>query len=399
MINKSYVLFTRIAITKTKSGGIFCDSLWAKDLYLHLEYISNFSLCCPVIYSDDVDGLDEITNYEIRNIFSLNKDYGIFSVMVNLLPNLFGVIKACKKAELVHSGGAGWAFPLSFYLLMLKPFYGFKWIMIIESSFWLLTTNDKHTLRKLISHYVHKFILSRCVGVADVRIFTQSYYRSLFLNNKTERTLIAPATWVNSSDLVNRETIRSRALRRSTKKPLNLIFPARLEEYKGVFILFDAINLLRDAGVSVNISIMGTGALANQCENYALRDFGDVKLEYLEPVKYGKDFFTKLGEYDFVLVPNLKDEQPRIIFDAFSQGVPVIASNTTGILDITEKNKNAIIFKRNDAASLANAISNVAANVDIIPDMGEMGLCYATGKTHHQMHVERQQFINSVLAI
>ena len=398
MIDKSYVLFTRIQIVKTDSGRIFCDPLWAKDLRLHLDYISNFRICCPIVNSNEVKGLEDISGYGIKNIFGLRKDYGFGSVAKNLLPNLAVVINACKRADIVHSSGAGWAFPLSFYLLLLRPFFSFQWVIIIESSFWLHHKNEKFTPRRFISHYIHKILLSHCIRTADARIFTQSFYRRLFLKDETNRTLIAPATWINKSNLLSSDIVKRRYFERQGKA-LRLIFPARLIEDKGVFVLFDAIEHLKTSNITANIVIMGSGELENDCRAFAMKDFGDIKVNFCEPVGYGNEFFMALGSFDVVLVPNLKEEQPRIIFDAFSQGLGVIASDTSGILDITVDGENAIICKRGDSNSLAEAICHVARNPDLILQMGLAGLNYADGKTHLQMHLNRQCFFAQVLDI
>ena len=151
-------------------------------------------------------------------------------------------------------------------------------------------------------------------------------------------------------------------------------------------------------GVTVNITIMGAGDLQEDCRAFAARDFGSVTVAFRDPVEYGSPFFATLRCYDAVLVPNLKEEQPRIIFDAFSQGLGVIAADTSGILDITRAGENAVICKRGDARSLAEAIAQVVGNPDMILRMGLSGLSYADGKTHVQMHLDRQRFFASVFA-
>ena len=88
-------------------------------MQIHLNYINDFGLCCPIETSNEVEKLTNISDYNIKNIFELNRDYGLLSVLKNFFPNLLSVMAACKKAEVAHSGGAGWAFPLSFYLLIL----------------------------------------------------------------------------------------------------------------------------------------------------------------------------------------------------------------------------------------------------------------------------------------
>lgn len=399
MITKPYVLFTRIPLVKDSSGRLFCDRLWAKDLRFHLDYISDFRICCPVLYNNDVQGLDDITEYNIICIYPLKNDYGFGTVVMNLIPNLVGVIKACNEAKIVHSGGAGWAFPLSFYICLLKPFFFFQWVIVIESSDWMFDKKyEKPSLRKLLSHYVHKVVLSRCLEQADARLFTQSFYRNYFLREKTDHTLIAPAIWIDNTNLISPEIVKKRYLERK-EKTLELIFPSRLIEEKGVFVLFDAIAHLDDMGVIVNITIMGSGKLEKECKTFASHEHGNIKVTYRNPVQYGSEFFNALCDYDVVLILNLKEEQPRIIFDAFSQGLGVIASDTNGILDITIDGENAVIYKRGDSLSLANALCHVVKNRELVSEMGINGLNFVEGKTHVQMHLDRQQFFNRVLEL
>lgn len=395
MIDKPYVLFTRIPLTKDLNGHMFCDPLWEKDLKLHLDYLENFGLCCPVECGEDTEGLKDITGLGIKCFFELKKDYGLKSILLNFLPNFITVIEACKKAKIVHSGGAGWAFPLSFYLLFLRLFFSFQWVIVIESSFWMLEQGEKRTFRKVIEHYVHKVFLTQCVRVADARIFTSSFYKKYFLEDRDDRTLISPATWIDEDIITTPEIVKYRFKERNYNT-LKALFPSRLTEDKGVFVVVDAIQTLQVAKQSIHLTIIGTGELEEECRNFVNSYHGNVDVVLKKPIAYGKQFFEFLTHYDFVLVPTLKQEQPRIIFDAFSQGVPVIASDTLGILDITNEH-NALTFKRGDSSSLAELLSAVMKNHDIALNMGLSGLNYVTGKTHLQMHKDREKFLNDIL--
>jgi glycosyltransferase involved in cell wall biosynthesis len=394
MIVKPYVLFTRISLIKNQKGRVFCDPLWEKDLKLHLEYIENFGICCPIEYRENIEGLKDITDLGIKWIFELKKDYGLKSVLLNFLPNLFTVKNALKKAKIAHSGGAGWAFPLSFYLLFLRPFFSFRWIIVIESSFWMLEQGDKRTIRRIIEHYVHKALLTKCVSAADARIFTQSFYRKYFLGDKEERTWINPATWIDRNIITTSKIVRDRFKERGDNT-LKIIFPSRLVEDKGVFIVLDAIEKLKKTTQCIHVTIMGSGDLEQDCQRFINAYSGNVDVVFKNPVAYGNEFFKILTHYDFVLVPNLKQEQPRVIFDAFSQGVPVIGSDTSGIMDITNIG-NAVTFKRGDSSSLAKVISSINRNHAVL-DMGLAGLDYVAGKTHLQMHKDRAEFLNDIL--
>lgn len=395
MINEPYILFTRIVIKKDQHGSIFTDPLWAKDLKLHLDYIENFGICCPVEKCKSTSGLQDITGLDVKWLFELKNDRGVLSVLKNLLPNFLTVIKACKQAKIVHSDGAGWAFPLSFYLLLLKPFMTFQWIVVIESSFWMLGEGEAKTPRKLFEHYVHKTLLRCCLRAASARIFTQSFYREYFLGNEKRRTFINPATWVDQSNFSTPEAVERR-FKDKRGGAVNILFPSRLVIDKGVLVVLDAIEQLKPHDVNINITIMGSGELKENCLRFTNARHGGVTVTYQDNINYGEDFFKIISEHDWVLVPTLKQEQPRIIFDAFSQGTPVIASDTHGILDITNKD-TAFTFETGKSSSLAETILHVARHPDLALTMGLAGLAYAAGKTHLQMHQDRATFLKRSL--
>jgi glycosyltransferase involved in cell wall biosynthesis len=342
--------------------------------------------------SDDVNLLDDISDCGIAGFFPLRIDEGIRSVFGNLIPNFLAVRRACATSAILHSDGAGWAFPLSFYLLLLRFFYSFQWIIVIESSPWMLAKGERKTIRKLLSHCLHSILLRSCLRLADARIFTQSFYRRYFLGKDGARTLIAPATWVDADRITTSEFVHER-WGKHQDKPLQLLFPARLVSDKGVHVLLAAINILSDRRIDVHVAIMGMGELQELCSRFANEDHGTVTVSFVPPVEYGAHFDQFLSRYDAIVVANLKEEQPRIVFDAFSQGVGVIASDTTGIRDITIDKQNAIQFARGDAHALAQAITFLAENRDIVLQLGLCGLNYVRSKTHEQMHRQRKDFL------
>lgn len=401
MIEGKYTLFIRIPIYKNKHNKLFTSDLWAKDLKLHLDYITSFNLCCPIIYSDDASLLESMTNiteYKIDHIYELREDRGLFSVITNFFPNFFKVIKASRQTDIAHSGGAGWAFPLSFYLLICSIFLQFKWIVVIESSFWFKNSDEKFNLRRFINHHVHMWFLPRCLSKADARIFTHRGYKNLLLKNENEAVFINPAIWINEGDIRDIKSYRkSRSSIDEGSSPFNIIFPARLIEDKGIFLVFEAIEILKNANAKFNLSIIGEGPLSNICKEFANQNNGNVSVSFLEPVNYGTEFFSVLRNYDMLLVANLKDEQPRIIYDAFSQGLGVIGPDTDGVKDILEDRLTGLLFEKNNPADLASKIIKAIQDKGLVTKLGESGLLFVKNKNHQSMHTDRERFLKKVL--
>lgn len=397
MITDNYVLFTRICLYKDIEGRLFCDPLWEKDLRLHLVYIENFSLCCPVEYKQDCTGLKDISDIEFIKLFELKKAYGFISVAKTFIPNFLTVKSACKKLTIAHSGGAGWPFPISFYLFFLRFIHSFHWIIVIESSFWMINKNEKKSLRKLFTHSLYSLLLKRCVRSADSRIFTQSYYKEYFLGEDSSRFLINPATWINESNLTSERELIQR-LEAKKNLPIKILYPSRLENSKGTNVVIEALEILNQRDVSFKLTIMGNGKLKDQCKLLSEQSYPSFEIEFLEPIDYDNLFFKMISEFDYVLVPIINNEQPRIVFDSYSQGVPIIASDTSGILDITAGDAS-VFFNTGDPVSLADAIVSVQNNHESLLDKGLNALNRAKGKTHIQMHMDRAEFLEKSISI
>ena len=122
-----------------------------------------------------------------------------------------------------------------------------------------------------------------------------------------------------------------------------------------------------------------------------------MKVRFVEPVPYGPEFFGKLSEYDALLVPSLSGEQQRILFDAFSQGVPVIASDTKGVRDVVEDGVNGFLCPTGDVQELAAALERHASARRGLRDAGLRALELARDRTHAAMHLERTAILNEAL--
>jgi glycosyltransferase involved in cell wall biosynthesis len=242
-----------------------------------------------------------------------------------------------------------------------------------------------------LGHWLHSGLLRLCVRLADATIFTQSYYRDYLLGGTHPNSLIAPASWIDEANLVSERALCQRWQQRPAG-PLRLLFAARLIEDKGVRRLLEAIDILANKGVELMITLLGDGELAPLCCDFANRSHGTILVDYQPAVEYGAAFFRQLGQYDALLIPNLKEEQPRILFDAFSQGVTVIAADTSGIRDLARDGDNALLFRRGDAVALASVIQQVAAHPERLMELGVKALASVQGRTHIAMHQERMAF-------
>lgn len=392
MIEDRYVLFTRIAIFRAADGSYSAGPLWAYDLKRHFEYIRDFHICCPVEEAEnapeDAVVVPQLTD---ANVIALRRDGGWGSVLANLWPNYRQVKRAVAPGGIMHSSGAGWAFPLSYYLLRLKKRYEFRWLMVIESTFWMLPKEGRHGLRKRLAEKLHRSLIRRCLARADARIFTQDWYRET-LYGGSEACLVAPATWI-AEDAILDAPPGPRA-----PGPARLVFPSRLIPEKGVATVLDAVTAyeaLPDAPPLV-LDIVGAGEMSDTIDRAIAGHAGRVTLGRKPMQAYGAPFFDFLRGYDAVIVANRTEEQPRLIFDAFSQAVPCLVSATSGNLSVLQPGTNGWTFPPGDADALAAQMARIAADPGALAPMQTAALDQARRFTHVQMHRRREKFLDAV---
>jgi glycosyltransferase involved in cell wall biosynthesis len=147
--------------------------------------------------------------------------------------------------------------------------------------------------------------------------------------------------------------------------------------------------------LSIEVTLIGSGELREAALELAGR-LRKVRLHILEPVTYGTPFLSLLRDFHAALVPSLTDEQPRIIFDAFSQAVPVLASDTAGHRDLVIPGSTGQLFAPGSAEALLVALRRVTDDPSSLLQMGLAGLEIAAGQTRARMHLDRARQLANV---
>ena len=115
-------------------------------------------------------------------------------------------------------------------------------------------------------------------------------------------------------------------------------------------------------------------------------------------VPYDDAFLRLLRTYHAVVVPSFSDEQPRIVYDSFSQAVPVLDSDTPGLRACVVHRQTGLITALNDAACWADLFRWCLHHPDEMERMGTAGLEIARGRTHQEMHRQRWRLLVKMLA-
>jgi glycosyltransferase involved in cell wall biosynthesis len=156
------------------------------------------------------------------------------------------------------------------------------------------------------------------------------------------------ASWIAPEDI--------RPARSSCSPHLRICMAGRLELMKGFHLGLEAIALLKDQ-LPMEVTLIGKGpeegALKRQAERAGLP-----RIRFLAPVPYPGPFFAVLDAQDMVLMTNLNDEQPRLIFDAICRGAIPLCPDSPAYVELGLDPR--LLYKRGDSAALAECIRRFA---------------------------------------
>lgn len=131
-----------------------------------------------------------------------------------------------------------------------------------------------------------------------------------------------------------------------TKK---IAFLGRIEPYKGISLLIDAFEELKDK--DIHLLIAGNGAIS---EELMTRISSNNRIELLNRYIDDDEFDGILNKIDLVVLPYLRASQSGVIPMAFAFGKPVVATNVGALQEQVPAGTGLIVEV--DASAIASAI-------------------------------------------
>ncbi len=396
-ITGRYLLTTFcLPIYKDASGRRYLDPLWIKDLKEHVRYIRNLVLASPCRLEVPPAGyvpVDTVPELARVDFVELPAARSTLDGLVKLPTTLARLWRAIRSAQIVHSAVAGWPIPEGWLTTPLARLSGRFTTIVVESSLWRMAPGVRSNWRQRLRAHVTEWANRRVVRAMDLPFFNQSEYRDQFLGEDRERGHVVHASWIDADDILTPRAAADvwRSKRPTDGEPLRLVFAGSLIPTKGVPVLLAAMRKAAEADLSVQLDIFGNGPLLDECASVAAKLKGETRIRLRGTVPYGPEFFKRLQQYHALVYPVVSGEQPRIIFDAYAQALPILASASAGMTECVKDFHTGRLFAPNDANALFESIAWAHDNRDRLQTLGMNGLRFADGRTHTAMHRERWQ--------
>lgn len=154
----------------------------------------------------------------------------------------------------------------------------------------------------------------------------------------------------------------------ATPKPRTLLFFGRVQAYKGLDILIDAIQLLNEEKFEIYLTIAGTGPELSSLK-HRISSISNITLKdkYVPP----NEAIQLFQNSSVVIVPYKNATQSGIVAAAFGNERAVIASSVGGLVDYVRHGDNGLLVAPGDPGALSAAIKAVYAGEHTLQNLNK----------------------------
>ena len=149
----------------------------------------------------------------------------------------------------------------------------------------------------------------------------------------------------------------------------HIVSVGRLTAEKGHQYLIEALHLLNTKYNRQNFTatILGDGALQTDLvqltDRYHLSD-------RIQMPGFCDDIFSMLSTAHLFVLPSLHESSPNALIEAMGVGLPCIASDVGGVLDLIDHQENGLLIPPRASGALAEAINDLLTNQELAVYLG-----------------------------
>lgn len=223
-------------------------------------------------------------------------------------------------------------------LMLLGP------IMVLLSKIY----NKKISMRKFAgnldvayekSNFLKKMLIRYVLKNTDINFFETKYLIDYFY------TFNSNTYWFPN---VRQQILIPQMPRKFNKR---FIYIGTINKEKGIDEIIEMIDQLDD---DYTLDLYGP-ILESKYEEI---QFEESKVNYCGHL-HPENVLATLNTYDVLILPSYREGYPGVIIEAFSLGIPVIATKLQGIMEMVQDGMNGLLIDVKESSQLKNAIESI----------------------------------------
>lgn len=223
--------------------------------------------------------------------------------------------------------------------------------------------------------YVHKTMLKTKLGDATFLIPISEFNRR-YLENEVGISVKNKAHVIHCG--IDPDWYSDGEGKNDSENVFSILNIGSLQTYKGQKYLLEACSILAQRGVPIHCKIIGEGEQRAALEAYIAAKKLESYVTLMGALSQ-EDVARLIPRADCYIQPSVIDPSgkmegiPVAIMEAFAAGIPVIATDISGISELVQPNLTGFLVPERDAGALADAIQAVYDDLDYSRKLASRG--------------------------
>ena len=240
----------------------------------------------------------------------------------------------------------------------IKAFFKYEKINVKDRIFFIL--------QYLITRYREKLIAKK----ASLIVFQSENDRKHFFERNKD---IKAKTTIIPNDVLQPRFKEEYKDKNKSTSCEHFLFVGSYDIRKGLIFFLKALLIVKEAGIPFNATVLVTGKELPLISNF-VREHNLGSL--IKFITNAKEVFPFMIDHDILIVPSLFDSFPNVIMEALHVGLPIFASNTSGMPYMLQNEK--LLFEVANPDDIAKKLIDCASNDDYYLEI--KNLCHAQRK-------------------
>lgn len=197
-----------------------------------------------------------------------------------------------------------------------------------------------------------------------------------------------------SDVVIEKEYLFERLPMNSESNHFILISVGFMDSYrKGQHILIETVKILKDKGYSIELRLIGEGKKKEEFEQLAKRLGLEKEVLFLGKISSRETLFQQLKESDIFLLPSKLEGLPRVIIEALSASLPVIASDVNGNSELVQ---SELLVQAFEASNYSEKIQELIENPGFYNDISKENYQKALEYLPDKLDLKRRLFFEKL---
>ena len=200
------------------------------------------------------------------------------------------------------------------------------------------------------------------------------------------------------SEVVDAERVEARLATIHGERPLRFVYCGRLVARKGLADSLSILERVRGRGGNVTLDVIGSGeeesALRSQVERARLAD----AVHFHGALPYGAELLRRLAEFDAILFTPTAEDTPRMIFDGYAAGLPLVASGIPYVKERADEERATVLLPRGDLDAAAERVLRLCRNRSELVELTRAAVAVARHNAADAWYARRAEWTHEAVS-